>query len=585
MEKYKSIRIIFLFLMVLFLMGCETQKGRIPSPDWSRGLPLGSSVRGTIGMVVDEDGGRVHLSWPDISGGEQMIRYVQLNDEAEPLVDMHLPLSVGANRTPRLALTDGENVHFLWAFRGDGSPLWTLNYTQLTPNGRFLHTPILLSDPEMRVGSYQLAPDNEGGLFVAWEAGDDIYLSHITAEGETAVSPFMIVENGDSPALRVDNQGRLHLVWREADLVMYAQLNGDDLQRTNGEMFADVDLGTGAVMNGPVIGLSDEWGYVLWSVANRTGLEAGASRVEYIAFPIGATDVSMAAKNQSTRLGLTPVEELPYEPYQGDYQMTVLAPSSPIAYSSDFAYQPTLDQGQADEVVVAMAMNQQLRQQSVTQIATAVFKDGAFVGFTMAGKTEAFSQEPAIVSDSAGQLYTAWREGGHGQMLFYATTAPDARDAINGIDSGDVGNIVFTGGIEAAVGMMLVPLAFIWVLPGLLLLGIWHMRRDDDTMNDPPTLVLLILSFISYQVVKVLFWPFMTVYVPFSAWMDVPTTLDVSLQIGVPIVIFGIGLLTAVWMRRQNRPYMSGLLFFFITVSVDALLTLGIYGVNFLGVF
>ncbi len=580
MKKYKLARIIPLLLVGLFLISCETQKGRIPSPDWSRGLPLGSSARGTIGMVVDEDGGRVHLSWPDMSGGEQAMRYIQLDDVAEPQIDVHLPLSEGASRTPRLALTDGENVHYLWAFRGGAQSLWTLNYTQLTANGRFFLPPTMLSDPEMRVGSYELAPDDTGGLFVVWEADDAIYLSHLTTDGETAVSPFIIVENGSSPALRVDDQGSLHLIWREADLIMYAQLDSNDLQPAEGTIIVDVQLGTGTSMDGPVIGLSDEWGYVLWSIASRTGLEAGSSYVEYVTFPIGTI-----VENQPIRLGLLPVEELPHEPYQGDYQMTLLTPSSPIPYSSDFAYQPAVDQGQADEVAIALAMNQQLRQQSVIQIATAVFKNGEFVGFSMAGKTEAFSQQPTIVSDSAGRLYTAWREGGHGQMIFYAATDPDARNAINKFDTGDLGNIVFTGGLEAVVGMMLVPLAFIWVMPGLLLLGIWHMRRDDDILTDLPTLILLILAFISYQTVKVMFWPFMTVYVPFSAWVDIPTTLGVPLQIGVPIIIFIIGLLTAVWMRWQNRPYMSGLFFFFITTSVDALLTLGIYGVNFLGVF
>lgn len=116
-------------------------------------------------------------------------------------------------------------------------------------------------------------------------------------------------------------------------------------------------------------------------------------------------------------------------------------------------------------------------------------------------------------------------------------------------------------------------------------MGIWHMRRDEDTLNDPITLILLLISLISYQFIKVAFWPFMLVYVPFSAWMDVPDSLNLLLRIGVPIVIFTVGLLTAVYIRKRKNPYMSGLLFFFITTTIDGLLTLGVYGVNFLGVF
>ena len=582
MKNYRLIKVIVLLLLIVAFAGCETQKGRTPSPDWSRGLPLGSSGRGSIGMAVADDSDRVHFTWPDVSDGEPAIRYMQLDSEANPLVDTHLPLPAGEKRTPRLALADGDMAHFLYAFRAEGHPNWMLNYALLDQNGRFFHDPIPLSTADVRVGSYQITPDNDGGLFVAWEAGDDIYLTHLTAAGDIDGASFLLVENGEEPALRVDGTGDLHLIWREADRIMYAQLDDADGQQVTGVVIADVELGrgSGAVMDGPTLGLSDKWGYAVWSVANRTGLQAGTSRVEYVSFPIDGS-----VEGRPIRLGLSAAEELPYEAYTGDYQMTLLAGASPIAYSSDFAYQPAADLGQADEVAVALAMTQQLRQKGVTQIATAVFKDGTFLGFNMAGKTEAFSEEPFIGSDAAGNLHVVWREGGHGQMVFYATTAPNAREAINGLDFGDISNVIFTGGIEAVVGMMLFPLAFIWVLPGLVVMGIWHVRRDEDTLSDPMTLFLLLISLISYQFAKVLFWPFMMVYVPFSAWMDVPDSMTLVLQIGVPIVIFGVGLLTAVYIRKQKNPYMSGLLFFFITTTIDGLLTLGVYGVNFLGVF
>ena len=580
MKNQKLIKTVLLFLLMVVLVGCETQKGRTPSPDWSRGLPLGSSGRGSIGMAVADDSSRVYITWPDLSDGEPAIRYMQLNDEADPLVDTHLPLPDGEKRTPRLLLAEGGNAHFLWAFRENGRSNWTLNYTQLDQNGEFLHAPILLSDEEERVGSYQIAPDGDGGIVAVWEAGDDIYLTHLTAAGEMDVPPFRFVENGSEPALRVDGANRLHLIWREAERIMYAQLDGANPQPAAGAVIADVELGNGAAMDGPILGVADNWVYAIWSIANRTGLEAGTSRVEYVTFNIGGMTT-----DRPTRLGLSAVEELPYEPYEGDYQMTLLAGASPIAYSSDFAYQPAVDYGQGNEIAVALAMTQQLRQKSVTQIATAVFRDGSFLGFNMAAKTEAFSQEPFISSDAAGNLHVVWREGGHGQMIFYATTAPDARKEINGLDFGDLSNIIFSGGIEAAVGMMMFPLAFIWVAPGLLLMGIWHMRRDEDTLTDPITLILLVISLLFYQFIKVAFWPFIMVYVPFSAWMDVPNSASMLLRIGVPIVIFGIGLITAVYIRKRKNPYMSGLLFFFITTTIDGLLTLGVYGVNFLGVF
>jgi len=56
------------------------------------------------------------------------------------------------------------------------------------------------------------------------------------------------------------------------------------------------------------------------------------------------------------------------------------------------------------------------------------------------------------------------------------------------------------------------------------------------------------------------------------------------LRIGVPLATLGIGLLLSWWIsrRQDNR---AVLIFFFVTAGVDALLTLMIYGVNFLGAF
>jgi len=51
----------------------------------------------------------------------------------------------------------------------------------------------------------------------------------------------------------------------------------------------------------------------------------------------------------------------------------------------------------------------------------------------------------------------------------------------------------------------------------------------------------------------------------------------------VPILIFVIAVAVAVWVQKRVRP--STLLFYIAFTLTDALLTLAIYGVNFLGVF
>ena len=50
---------LLLLALTLFLPGCgagSQPKGRRPSADWSRGLPVGSNLRGAVTISVEPDG-------------------------------------------------------------------------------------------------------------------------------------------------------------------------------------------------------------------------------------------------------------------------------------------------------------------------------------------------------------------------------------------------------------------------------------------------------------------------------------------------------------------------------------------------
>ena len=138
-----------------------------------------------------------------------------------------------------------------------------------------------------------------------------------------------------------------------------------------------------------------------------------------------------------------------------------------------------------------------------------------------------------------------------------------------------------SGSMEAVAGMLFFPLACIWMLPGLALIGILHLWRGESEMHRPLTIFVLLLAVILSQFVKLLFLPTISYYVPFSAWVDIAPRWEDHLRLFVPLLTMGIGLVIAILMRRRND---SGLAFFFVFIAVDALLTLAIYGVNFLGV-
>lgn len=231
---------------------------------------------------------------------------------------------------------------------------------------------------------------------------------------------------------------------------------------------------------------------------------------------------------------------------------------------------------------MVVSSKQQARLGTIIQMALVLFEEGEFKGYQMAGKTENFSRDGLLAADAAGNFHLAWREGA-GNRLYYASTAPGVKGGLNRLEVGDLFSTLLGGGLEAVVGALFFPLALIWLVPGFALLGIWKLRRDDENVEERSSRVVLVIALIFYQTTKVLFLPSMLSYIPFSAWIDIPRGIEPILQIGVPVVIFLMGILVAELIRRRNDA-MSTLLYFFIVCAVDAILTLGVYGVNYLGV-
>ncbi|MEW5985579.1 MAG: hypothetical protein AB1791_03000, partial [Chloroflexota bacterium] len=164
----------------------------------------------------------------------------------------------------------------------------------------------------------------------------------------------------------------------------------------------------------------------------------------------------------------------------------------------------------------------------------------------------------------------------------YATTAPAARAYLDRQTFDDVANALLTGGMEGLTGVLFFPLAMGWLLPGVVVLGLYKLRRDDERVTDWLSIVLLVVAVAFYQVTKLAFLPRILTYVPFSAWLDVPAGWSFPLRMAVPALFFLAGVGAAEMVRRRRA---STLIYYLTLCGVDALLTLAVYGVNFLGVF
>lgn len=579
-SRFISLTIVLLAALVVSGCGTSLEKGRKPSADWSRGVPLGTDVSGTLGFAVDQDGEGVHIVWSYVNdAGARNLRYFQLDQMADVVVDREITLPAGRVRTPRIAAA-GEGLHLFWVIRPEGTDKWQLWHALLDKQGVIVGQMTQISAEASNVRYYALASDTKGGAVLVWvdAKSNGLNFTHLSSDGEIIADSVLIVEQGESPALRVDSQGAIHLAWMNGVDIKYALLDSNKPGIVEGTSVAHIPQGTGARVNGPALGLSDGWVYIFWSILNQSGLEAGTANTQFTAFPAGDPEEVAAS-----RIGIMPFEEQPYQPYQSWYEFDQFVPASYAGMSSGFVYDPVTDPVQQDELALALAFSQQYRLDSNVQIATGIFSDGQFKGYTLATKTLGISGGAALSSDSNGNLHLVWQEGASGQHVYYASTAPAARAALDHFAFDDIIKAILGGGLESIASVLLFPLAFPWMFPGLVLLVGWRLIRNDESLTNLSSRILLLVAIVMYQGTKLLILPTMIEYVPFSAWMDIPAGWQFPLRIGVPLIIFGIAIAGAELIRR--RRISSTLLYYFSLVITDTILTLAIYGVNFFGAY
>jgi hypothetical protein len=173
-------------------------------------------------------------------------------------------------------------------------------------------------------------------------------------------------------------------------------------------------------------------------------------------------------------------------------------------------------------MIVAVSASQIFRLDSHVQIMMGIFEEGVYQGYTVGTRTNEISQNPSISLDAGGNLHLIWREGFSGRRVFYATTAPAAKVELDRVALGDFSNLLLSGGLEAITGILLFPFAFPWMAIGLVMMIILRLARNDEDVTQRLSQFLLVLALVSYQISKLLFLPDILIYVPFSAWLDLP---------------------------------------------------------------
>ena len=103
MKKYQRITLFIAFLALtgFGLAGCgigNPPAGRVPGPNFSRGLPLSSNVGGTVGMLFQESTGSTHFVWPTADDDLAHIHYLRIDDKGDIAAEFNLNLPSGRQR-------------------------------------------------------------------------------------------------------------------------------------------------------------------------------------------------------------------------------------------------------------------------------------------------------------------------------------------------------------------------------------------------------------------------------------------------------------------------------------------------------
>ena len=581
MKKIPVKAILVIFALAVFLSACDevVEKGLKPSEDWSRGVPVADLVQGALGFYMEEGGDNFYLTWPEHTVERTNIHFLLLDKSGSEKVSQDLDLLTGRQRTPRLAPAAEDRIHMFWIRRPPRETFWELWHALLDLDGKIVRDPARLSSGDTNVGSYDFVIGPEGNVYLVCNCNGagGIFGLRIGPMGEPG-EMVRLTAAGSSPSIRQDRAGVLHMAWFEGAQIKYASFSPSFSTEVQDEIIETLPVGAGDSRLGPRIGLSEGWIYILWSTLSRSGLEAGTARTEYLAFPEG--DVN--AKNRVERISIIPVEDQPYQNYEGSLSLSGLVAISSVSFSSDYVYEPMTAAGEKSELVVAMVTNQNYRQDVLVQPVVVLFEEGRVKGYSLAGKTLSFSRNPSVVIDPNGNLYMAWREGTAGSKAFFATTSPEAREVLDSFRSEDLVSMMLRGGLEGFAAILLFPLALPWLIPGFAIVLIWRITRDQESLENVASRVILVIALITYQVAKILFVPTILTYTPFSAWIDVPTGWIGLLRVGIPIAIFFVGIGVA---ERARRGSSSTILYFILACVTDMVFTLGVYGVSFFGVF
>jgi hypothetical protein len=481
----------------------------------------------------------------------------------------------------RQMIWDGSRLHIFWLDRGQ------LFHLELDDSGEEIRNAEKLAT-EIPVGYFNAALRPDGALTLWYSGTRADPAVYALPPGSLHGAAAVVDPLGIRPSLQYDRQGTLHASWAryptglESEEFYYARLAGGVYDRSANQLLIKLQIPLNQVLTGPRLGLDLTHVYLAWSVEVRSGMSTGDLMASYMSFPISRLGVQRQVKS----LRIPTPFDLPYEVVTGQGKSEVILAQADLPTTgrvTDISFLP----GQpAQAMATFKAQVDYRRRKSQWQVGTLRFEEGSPSAYQLVSFTTAESAFPRLESDEEGFYYLTWLEGGSRESgpVYITSTNPGLRTALSRLTPGDVTQMAAESLFGMASGVILFWFPLIWLLGSLIVLFLTSpLRREDEPLLRPGTLISLLLGVGVFWVAKMFIFPNMFDYVPFSAWVPViPAAWRDPLRLATPVLITLTALAIGLWFTYK-RDQRSPLFFISIYGLIDGFLTLALYGVIFWG--
>jgi hypothetical protein len=527
MKKYGRWIIIGIVLLILatLIIRSSIQSPMLPraSEAWSRGRIMGQmSVKRPVTLLPAPNGGML-LIWSNVNG---RLELAHLGVDGEILSDRIIPIMTRQARDPQLQVGSDGRLRLLW--REQAGQDAGIYYALLQADGTPVGQPQAVSNPERQISEAPILIQDKKGLSHAlWADDTGIQWAVLDDTGETAVEPTLLVPDGSSPMVQMDNTGRLHLIWQYQVMGRTVTIYYATLDLEQGELGTPEGI-TEIVVSGPMqleamgLGLSQNVGYVFWTEYNTKYYEYS---FKYASFPLDAPQQKHVIPWQLKR-GIGPLTIVPLDGQQSPL---------PVALSEH-----TMGEGEQVEIQVTL----------ITLEA-----EGGDREQIVSGSTQA-SMKPLLIADEQSNLHMAWLEtGGFGEFnVVYASTAPQVLKNYNALNAVDVIDAMFDGAfrLSTAIVSLLVALGA-WAIVPVVGLVIYHLITHEETLDTRRAQVVIIVALLVVVVMSFVMPPRIGVDVTGSVlnWVLPAVSTVVTTVATVSIV------------RRRGEMHLFGAFFLF----------------------